>query len=52
MIIDLEQTLNSINKNNTFATRIGNIIIYYQGTKEDTAKGKREVYILERYLDE
>lgn len=45
---DLEKILNYLVENDTYMAQLGNITIRYIGAKEDTAKGKREVFEIER----
>lgn len=46
--LDLEKILNHLVENDTYMAQLGNITIKYIGTTEDTARGKREVFEIER----
>ena len=46
--LDLEKILNYLVENDTYMAQLGNITIKYIGAKEDTSKGKREVFEIER----
>ena len=47
-ILDLTKILNHLVENDTYMAQLGNITIKYIGTTEDTVKGKREVFEIER----
>ncbi len=46
--LDLTKILNHLVENNTYMAQLGNITIKYIGIVEDTTKGKREVFEIER----
>lgn len=46
--LDLEKILNHLVENETYIAQLGNFTIRYIGAKEDTAKGKREIFEIER----
>ncbi len=46
--LDLEKILNHLVENEDCMAQLGNFTIRYIGAKEDTAKGKREVFEIER----
>lgn len=46
--LDLEKILNHLVENDTYMAQLGNFTIRYIGAKEDTAKGKREIFEIER----
>jgi len=46
--LDLHKILNELVKNNTYMAQLGDITIKYIGSKEDTARGKREIFEIER----
>ena len=46
--LDLEKILNHLVENDTYMAKLGDITIKYIGTAEDTTKGKREVFEIER----
>ncbi len=46
--LDLEKILNDLVENDTYMAQLGDITIKYIGTTEDTTKGKREVFEIER----
>lgn len=46
--LDLTKILNHLVENDTYMAQLGNITIKYIGTTEDTTKGKREVFEIER----
>ena len=46
--LDLNRILNELTENNNCMAQLGNITIKYIGKSEDTAKGKREVFEIER----
>lgn len=46
--LDLTKILNHLVENETYMAQLGDIIIRYIGTKEDTANGKREIFEIER----
>lgn len=46
--LDLEKILNHLVENDTYMAQLGNITIKYIGAKEDTTKGKREIFEIER----
>ena len=46
--LDLTKILNHLVENDTYMAQLGNITIRYIGAKEDTVKGKREVFEIER----
>lgn len=46
--LNLTKILNDLVENDTYMAQLGNITIKYIGTAEDTSKGKREVFEIER----
>ena len=50
-IYELHKILDYISKNETYLAIMGNISIYYKGVIEDTAKGKRQMFYIERKID-
>lgn len=46
--LDLEKILNHLVENDTYMAQLGDITIKYIGSKEDTARGKREIFEIER----
>ena len=46
--LDLNRILNELTENSDCMAQLGNFTIRYIGAKEDTAKGKREVFEIER----
>lgn len=46
--LDLTKILNHLVENDTYMAQLGDITIKYIGAKEDTSKGKREVFEIER----
>ena len=46
--LDLEKILNHLVENETYIAQLGNFTIRYIGAKEDTTKGKREIFEIER----
>ena len=46
--LDLTKILNHLVENETYIAQLGNITIKYIGAKEDTVKGKREIFEIER----
>ena len=46
--LDLEKILNHLVENDTYMAQLGNFTIRYIGAKEDTVKGKREIFEIER----
>lgn len=46
--LDLTKILNQLTENETYMAQLGDITIKYIGAKEDTSKGKREVFEIER----
>ena len=46
--LDLEKILNQLVENDAYMAQLGNITIRYIGAKEDTTKGKREIFVIER----
>ena len=47
-VFGLENILDELVKNDGYQAQIGNTTIIYQGTLEDTANGKREVFYITR----
>lgn len=50
-IYELHKILDHISENKTCLAVMGNISMYYKGTVEDTAKGKRQMFYIERKID-
>ena len=48
LVFGLENILDELVKNDGYQAQIGNTTITYQGTLEDTANGKREVFYITR----
>lgn len=46
--LDLHKILNELVENDTYMAQLGDITIKYIGSKEDTARGKREIFEIER----
>ena len=46
--LNLTKILNDLVENDTYMAQLGNITIKYIGTTEDTTKGKREIFEIER----
>lgn len=46
--LDLTKILNELVKNNTYMAQLGDITIKYIGAREDTARGKSEIFEIER----
>jgi len=46
--LDLTKILNELIENETYMAHLGDITIRYIGAKEDTARGKREIFEIER----
>lgn len=46
--LDLTKILNDLVENDTYMAQLGDITIKYIGTTEDTSKGKREIFEIER----
>ena len=46
--LDLTKILNHLVENDTYMAQLGDITIKYIGKAEDTSKGKREVFEIER----
>ena len=46
--LDLTKVLNELVENDTYMAQLGDITIKYIGVKEDTARGKREIFEIER----
>lgn len=47
--LDLTKILNHLVENETYMAQLGNITIKYIGTTEDTTRGKREIFEIERF---
>lgn len=50
-IYELNKTMDYISENETCLAVMDNISIYYKGVVEDTAKGKRQMFYIERKID-
>ena len=46
--LGLTKVLNELVENDTYMAQLGDITIKYIGAKEDTTKGKREIFEIER----
>ena len=46
--LDLTKILNHLVENEDYMAQLGNLTIRYIGAKEDTARGKREIFEIER----
>ena len=46
-----EKILDYLVENNGYSAQIGNTTIYYRGIKEDTAKGRKQVFEIERKVE-
>lgn len=46
--LDLTKILNHLVENETYMAQLGNITIKYIGTTEDTTRGKRQIFEIER----
>lgn len=51
LVLGLEKILDYLVENNSYNAQIGNTTIYYRGVKEDTTKGKRQVFEIERKVE-
>lgn len=51
-ILGLEKILDYLIENNTYLAKIGNIGIRAKGTILDTVKGKRQVFEIQRKVEE
>lgn len=51
-ILSLEKILDYLTENFIYSAKIGNIEITAKGTKVDTMKGKRQVFEIERKVEE
>ena len=49
---NLEETILYMSKNKIPELKIGDFLINNYGIKEDTKNGKREIFIIQRYIDE
>lgn len=52
MVFGLEQILDYLIQNDTYIAKIGNIEIKTKGIIEDTAYGKRQVFEIQRKMEE
>ena len=52
MVFGLEKILDYLVQNNTYNARIGGITIFYKGVVEDTANSKRQIFEIQRKLEE
>lgn len=50
-MINIEEVLDDMIKNNTAELKVGDLLINNYGIKEDTKNGKREIFIVQRYID-
>lgn len=48
MVFELEEILNYLVQNNTYNAQIGDTTIFYKGVKENTSKGKRQIFEIQR----
>ena len=48
--LDLTKVLNYLVENDTYMAKLGDITISHIGIKEDTARGKREIFEIERLV--
>lgn len=51
-IMQFSQILEELAKNETYTAQFGNVSIKYEGTVEDTATGKRQVFTIVRKIEE
>ena len=51
-MINIEEVLDDMIKNNTAELKVGDFLINNYGIKEDTKNGKREIFIVQRYINE
>lgn len=49
---NLEETIKEMSKNKIPESKVGDFLINNYGIKEDTKNGKREIFIVQRYIDE
>ncbi len=52
MVWELEKILDYLVQNNTYNAQIGNITIFYKGVKENTSNDKRQIFEIQRKLEE
>ena len=50
LVFGLESILDKLLEENGYMAKINNTYITYQGIEEDTANGKREVFIIKRKI--
>ena len=51
LVFGLEKILDYLVENNGYIAQIGDTTIYYRGIKEDTSKGRIQVFEIERKLE-
>lgn len=49
---NLEETILYMSKNKIPELKVGDFLINNYGIKEDTKNGKREIFIIQRYINE
>ncbi len=49
---NLEETIKEMSKNKISELKVGEFLINNYGIKEDTKNGKREIFIIQRYINE
>ncbi len=52
MVFELEKILDYLVENNTYNAKIGNIEITYKGTINDTSQGKRQLFEIQRKMED
>lgn len=52
LVLGLEKILDYLVENNNYVAQIDNIQIFNKGTIEDTANGKREIFEIQRKVEE
>lgn len=51
LVFGLEKILDYLVENNTYNVQIGNTTIIFRGIKESTIKGRRQVFEIERRVE-
>lgn len=49
---NLEETIIEMSKNKIPELKVGDFLINNYGIKDDTKNGKREIFIIQRYINE
>ena len=50
-VMNLEEIMNYLSKDNSYMAQIGKVTIRYEGEIEDTANGKRQLFSIVRKVD-